>query len=200
MNKTKFELRLENFIYNKLNDYVVTESIRDLIKKLDLFALNHSSELTQNSLNDVNKNDFNENASIVSNDEQNQTEEYLEILKLRHINLARSVVKNVGNNPKKRIFLIYGPRAGGKTSFMLQVYRNVNSLPSGTFSMSDLPDSLKNRSIASSSTRSIHNNKPKPLFLFYFLKPKDSFLSVLIDITYKMRLKYAKLGLFLLYK
>ena len=64
-----------------MNEYVITESIRDLIKKLDFFALNNSPELAQNSLNDANTNDFNENASIVSNDEQNQTEEYLEILK-----------------------------------------------------------------------------------------------------------------------
>jgi hypothetical protein len=77
---------------------------------------------------------------------------------------------------------------------MTQVYRNLNSVLGGTFNIDDLPDSLKNRSIGSSSTKSLNRNKPKPFFLFYFLKPQDSLLSIVVDITHRLRLKYAKLG------
>lgn len=75
------------------------------------------------------------------------------------------------------------------------MYKNINTVTSGTFSLADIPDSLKNRSIASSSTKSLNNNKkPKPFFLFYFLNPQDNLISILVDIIHKIRLKYAKLG------
>ena len=90
--KTINELKIDNFIQNKLNTYIMTDSIRDLIRKLDIFCMSKSIEIQQQNSIDLKseKNNSNENASTnSSNDEQNQTEEYLEILKLRHINLAR---------------------------------------------------------------------------------------------------------------
>jgi hypothetical protein len=71
---------------------MITDSIKDLIRKLDMFCMNKSAEFQQKNLIDQQseKNNSNENASSnSSNDEHNQTEEYLEILKLRHNNLAR---------------------------------------------------------------------------------------------------------------
>lgn len=177
-------------MHNKLNGYILTESLRDMMKKIELFCTTTRQAVTESSETRT----VNENASTTSNDEQNQTEEYLEILKLRHLNLANSICKNESQIVKKQMFIIYGSRASGKTSLILQIYRNLNSIQSGTFSLADLPDTLKNRSIASSSTRSLNQqaNKPKPLYLFYFLKPQDSILPILVDITLKIRLKYAK--------
>ena len=67
-----------------------------MIKQLDLFCLTKNVESNKKILFDENgeNSEKYENSSVLtanSNNEESQAEEYLEILKLRHINLARYV-------------------------------------------------------------------------------------------------------------
>jgi len=95
-NKTKFELKLESLTHNNLSNYVISDSIKEMIKQLDLFCLTKNVESNKKISFDENgeNSEKYENSSVLtanSNNEESQTEEYLEILKLRHINLARYV-------------------------------------------------------------------------------------------------------------
>jgi len=72
----------------------MSESIREMIRKLDFFCLNTKHVITEStnktlSFDENSEKYDNSSVQTASTSEETQTEEYLEILKLRHINLAR---------------------------------------------------------------------------------------------------------------
>jgi len=89
--------------------------------------------------------------------------------------------------------MIVGPRAKGKSALMAKLYehyvlgRNFDEIrPSILYN-----DSIS--SIKSNTNLSSQHQHPKQtdiLFLFYFLKPDDYLLNVLVDVTHKIRSKY----------
>lgn len=97
----------------------------------------------------------------------------------------------------KQILVITGPRGRGKTAFMANLYKNyilAETLKSSSnLSMSSFlkPDETN----VSYDAGSNNKNSDSPLYLFYFLKPKDHLKSIIIDITRQMRLKYTNKGL-----
>lgn len=214
MDKTKFELRMENSVLNKLNTYVITDSIKELYKNLDTFLKRKSSHNVHFKLESTSSNysisdshsDMNSKSDIEGSDDElmQNNDEYLEILKLRHINLSKSINSIMGranNNMNdaqkslpKSIFLITGARGKGKSSFMSLVYQQLCLFKLAKFSDSLLPESTTIASTISPVPKVKSPNQVDPFYLFYFLKPGDHFISVLIDIIMKMRLKFLNKG------
>ena len=83
----------ETFIYNKLNNYLLTDTVKETIKNIDIF-------LKQKTVHNVHFKLENEDPYLSNEDYDNQIEtdsrssfeqsdDYLEILKLRHVNLSK---------------------------------------------------------------------------------------------------------------
>lgn len=80
--------------------------------------------------------------------------------------------------------LITGERGSGKTSLM--IYLRNKYINKGE----SKPAFFKNFS-------HVQKSYSDELYLFYFLKPGDYLINMIIDITHKMRLKYLKKGNFI---
>jgi hypothetical protein len=211
MNKTKFELRLENSVLNKLNTYLITDSIRELYSNLDTFLKRKNSHNVHFKLESTSSNhsisdsysDINSRCDIDGSDDElmQNNDEHIEILKLRHINLSKSINSIMGRTSMndtqkslpKSIFLITGARGKGKSSFMSLIYQQLCLFKFVKFPNSPLlSQSTANAPI--SPLAKVKSPTVEPFYLFYFLKPGDHFLSILIDIIMKMRLKYLTKG------
>ncbi len=201
--KSKPESEVESFVFNKLRKYVITDSIKELLKNVDVFLKRKQSFNVHFKFESNSKHSFSDNQSNInfkmndeSDDETIQTnDEYLEILKLRHLNFSvNSMVGESYSNQKtlsKNIFLITGSRGMGKSSVIAFIYKQlclVKSLNLGDTSL----QFESTFTLSTSQTLKLNSNRvhEEPLYLFYFLKPKDHLKSILIDIIIKMRLKY----------
>lgn len=97
------------------------------------------------------------------------------------------------------MFIIQAPKGFGKTSFILHIYENLRrSMYRSILSQEILQDrSMTERTNSARSKKSSSTDSKKeikPFYLFYFLRPNDSIVAVLIDIICKMRLKYTNKG------
>ncbi len=97
----------------------------------------------------------------------------------------------------RNTLLILGPRSTGKTAFMAFLYQHyiLKSPPPFNQIMKNIDTSSFTMAPKSRNQRNGTNGdgpapQPEPFFLFYFLQPQDHLLTMLIDITCKMRSKY----------
>ena len=74
--KSKQELSIDIMQFNKLNNYIFTESLSNLLSSLDSFCRKETIDLYKNNDKSSIKTD-----DSLSTNEQEQTEEYREILK-----------------------------------------------------------------------------------------------------------------------
>lgn len=115
------------------------------------------------------------------------------------ISILNSMMKSNSAKPNcKQIFLILGTRSSGKSAFMAFLYQHyvlkspppynnlMRTIDPTQFSVSNGNSRQRQRSQAA-TTPSVD-----PLILFYFLQSDDYLLSVLVDITSKMRHKYSQ--------
>jgi hypothetical protein len=91
----------------------------------------------------------------------------------------------------KQVLLIGGPRGIGKTSFMCKLYKNYGAMRN---SSSSTKPTVINAELGDSRHRKQQQQSIEPFYLFYFLNQNDHLISVLFDITCKMRAKYLKKG------
>ncbi len=91
-------VKTENLVYKKLSNYIATDSVVDLFKQVDIFLKQKPPQsvrfkLETPTLNDIENADdldFEKIETIVNsfiNDKDR--DDYLEILKLRHINISK---------------------------------------------------------------------------------------------------------------
>ena len=85
------------------------------------------------------------------------------------------------------MLLLVGPRGKGKTSFFacLYYYYCISMSPPASFA------GLKENFSKLNDIRTVHKDA---FFLFYFLRPTDYLINVIVNITQKMRSKYLKKG------
>ncbi|CAF0851226.1 unnamed protein product [Brachionus calyciflorus] len=183
--KTRSLLKTESLIFNKLNQAIFTSSLKFLSKSVDSFLRPRQSiSVTFKLENQLESADFLKNESdnfqMDSFDAEmdDEKEDFLEILKLRHLNISSSLTP-VPNSKSKHIFAISGPRGRGKTTFMASLYQKY---------LNNSNTKLKTTSV--SSKHSTDNSDP--FYLFYFLKPEDYLINILVNITSKLRAKYLK--------
>ena len=99
VNKPRSTWILQNFLSNKLRNYLLTDPLRELFKNLETFFRQKHTQAVHFKLATDEKSqakeeevDFRpEDSALSSADEQ--SDDYLEILKLRHINLTKCVFK-----------------------------------------------------------------------------------------------------------
>lgn len=197
----------EDFVHQKLRNYVDTSGTRELRRRVEQFLKhkpNHGVHFKlDNKPNNIpprnNPNVFKDEIQSLEESIHDESEEFLEILRLRHSNLSR-----IGSNSSKsqrnskKILLITGDRGYGKTCLMASLYKQYvldGGGGSGLTSESSSSGSFKNRTSSSSSSS---NNQQ--FFLFYFLKSNDYLIDMIIDVTRKMRLRYLKKGMLLILK
>ena len=89
-------LRLqETFIFNKLNNYLLTDTVKETIKNIDTFLKQKSVHNVHFKLENedpyLNNEDYDYNNHLETDSRSSfeQSDDYLEILKLRHINLSK---------------------------------------------------------------------------------------------------------------
>ena len=124
------------------------------------FKLEASQDFKNETIEDFN-NMFSFDADL-----EDEKEDFLEILKLRHLNLSSSFTP-APVSKQKQICVISGPRGHGKTTFMASLYQKY----------------VINKQTA---------EQPEPFCLFYFLEPDDYLINTLVNITSKLRAKYLK--------
>lgn len=91
-------VKLENLVYRKLNNYVLTDSLVDLFRSVDSFLKQKPSQSvrfkidtpTLHDIENADDLDYEQIESIVNSFvNEKDREEYLEILKLKHLNVAK---------------------------------------------------------------------------------------------------------------
>lgn len=147
-----------------------TDNFVNLAKMVDMFLkprqltsvsfkLEASQEFKHETVEDFNMYNFDA-------DLEDEKDDFLEILKLRHLNLSSSFTP-APMAKQKQIYVVSGPRGHGKTTFMASLYQKyvINA------NLANLTDSF---------------------CLFYFLEPEDHLINTLVNITSKLRAKYLK--------
>ena len=97
-NKSKSDLSIDILQAHKLNKYILTESILKLLQNLNLFSKKADQNVSVKSIKknthegSSSKNTPDTENDVISNlteEEKQQTEEYKEILNLRHLNMTK---------------------------------------------------------------------------------------------------------------
>lgn len=85
-------------VFNKLNNYILTESLQELMGKVDSFLKSNRNTINvkfevpnSDGLNNRKNKKVNDGEEI-SQGASDEKDDYLEILKLRHVNLSKFVL------------------------------------------------------------------------------------------------------------
>lgn len=88
--------------------------------------------------------------------------------------------------------------SGYQSIFEPQSIPNIRSMSSRPMSTKSSKSAIRATYATGSKSASVSSSSKskenQPLYLFYFLKPEDLLITVLVDIICKMRLKYTKKG------